>query len=98
MNKPLNLRQLNGPNVDLIVNEVVISDVVITVVDYDRMQVGGWGNDSLGYHASSAPTRTRTRIKKEDGALLFMSGRIKILYIDDMATSMNHVKLAIVSE
>jgi hypothetical protein len=71
---------------------------VMTIVDYDRMQVGGWGNDSLGYHASSAPTRTRTRVKKENGALLFMAGRIRILYIEDMGTSIGHVKLAIASE
>lgn len=98
MGKPLNLRQWNGPNVDLIVNEVDVSDVVITLVDYERMQVGGWGNDSSGYHVSSAPTRTRTRVKKEDGALLFSWGRTKLLYIGGMVTRINFVKLGIVSE
>lgn len=98
MNKPLNLRQWDGPNVDLIVNEVDISDVVITLVDYDRTKLGGWGNESAGYHVSSEPTRTQTRIKKQNGAVLFRSGRLKVLYIDAMDTSIGHVKLGIISE
>lgn len=94
----LDLRQFNGPNVNLTVNSIDISDVMVTLEDYSRIHGSGTGDAWSGYSVSVGPTVTRVKVKKEDRALLFSSGKIKVLYMDAVDTRMNHVKLGIVSE
>ena len=96
--QPLDLRQFNGPNMQLIVTGLDLSDVLVTLLDYDRMQFGGSGDFWSGYHASSGPTRTRIRVKKENDALIYSWGRTKLVYIDAMDKGLNHVKVGIVSQ
>src|ERR1700681_1967557 len=52
----LDLRQFNGPNVNLTVNRIDISDVLVTLQDYSRMQGSGTGDAWLGSSASFGPT------------------------------------------
>jgi hypothetical protein len=94
----LDLRQFNGPNVSLIVNQIDISDVMITLLDYGRIQGTGGGDAWSGYSMSIGPTATHRRVKKEDGALLFSWGPFKVSYIDAIDTHINHVKLGIISK
>ena len=85
--KPLDLRNLSGANVELTVNAVDISNVTITLRDYDR--IVGWDHQ---------PKITRERIKKEDRAVLFSWGRSKVVWIDAMDVAQNHVKVGVVTE
>jgi hypothetical protein len=100
-NQPLDLRQFDGPNVQLIVNGTDMSDVLITLVDYQRMKIrggGGVSNGEGGFSMKSEPTRTSLRVKKEADSVLYSWGQTKLVYIDAMDTAMNHVKVGIVSE
>jgi len=96
----LDLREFDGPNMRLIVNAVEMDDVIITLLDYDHMHVVGT-RDGYGYYltgVSSQPELTRKRVAKEDNSLLHRWGRTKLVYLDVMDVSQNHVKVGIVSE
>jgi hypothetical protein len=94
------LREVGGPNIRVVVHEVGMDDVLVTLLDYDHMQVVGSG-DGSGYLTSigSAPTPTRKRVGKEEGnSLIYSWGRSKLVYLDVLDVAQNHVKLGIVSE
>jgi hypothetical protein len=100
----LDLREFAGPNIRLIVNAVEMDDLMITLLDYDHMLVvgvqgpaglyGGWGLTGI----SNVPTATHKRVEKENNSLLYRWGHSKLVYLDVMDTSINHVKVGIVSE
>ena len=91
--KSVDLRQFGGPNMDLTVTNVDISELTVVVRDYTRMTGGG----SAGSY-SYGPASIHKSVKKDDGALLFRWGKIKVSYHDDAGASMNHIKLAIAVE
>lgn len=90
--QPIDLRAYNGPNVNLVVDAVDISNVTITVQDYSRM-----AGSSSGYGTTFGPTSTRKQIKKEDRAVLLNLGATKVLFVDALDTPQNYVRIAIVS-
>jgi hypothetical protein len=95
LGQPVDLRQFGGPNINLAVTDVDISDVSVTLQDYDRMQVSGGGNDYTGYSVSSHATATRIRVKKVNGAVLYSWSRGAVVYL---SASQNRVNIAVVSE
>lgn len=97
----LDLRDF-GANRQVIVNGVDIDGVLITLLDFDRMQVVGGGyidgeyGGSVSYH--SEPTLSRKKVPKGDRSVIYEWGRTKLVYLDVMDVSQNHIKLGIVSE
>jgi hypothetical protein len=96
--QPLNLRDFNGPNIRLIVNGIEMSEIVITIVHPRRMGIVEGRNVSSGYDLSAAPGQTSIRIKKENNSLVYQGGRTKVVYLDEVDTPQNHVKLGVISQ
>ena len=96
--QPLNLRTFNGPNVQLIVNGVEMSEIVITLVHPRRMRIVEGRNVSSADNLSAAPGQTSIRIKKENDSLVYQWGRSRVVYLDAMDTPSNHVRLGVISE
>ena len=96
--QPLNLREFNGPNVRIIVNGIEMSEIVITLVHPRRMGIVEGRNVSSGNELSAAPGQTSIRIKKENNSLVYQQGRIKVVYLDDIDTPQNHVRLNVISQ
>ena len=96
--QPLNLREFNGPNIRLIVNGIEMSEIVVTLVHPRRMGIVEGRNVSSGYDLSAAPGQTSIRIKKENNSLVYQGGRTKVVYLDEVDTPQNHVRLAVISE
>ena len=91
----IDLRQFGGPNINLAITDVDISDVTVTLEDYDRMQVSGGGSDYTGYSVSSHAAVTRKRVKKGNGAVLYNWRRGAVLYL---SATQNRVRIVVVSE
>jgi hypothetical protein len=96
--QPLNLRMFNGPNVQLIVNGVEMSEIVITLVHPRRMRIVEGGNVSSGDNLSAAPGETSIRIKKENNSLVYQWGRSRVVYLDAIDTPSNHIRLGVISQ
>jgi hypothetical protein len=96
--QPLNLRMFNGPNVQLIVNGIEMSEIVVTLVHPRRMRIVEGRNVSSGYNLSAAPGETSIRVKKENNSLVYQWGRTRLVYLDAIDTSPNHIRLGIISE
>lgn len=97
--QPLNLREFNGPNVQVIVNGIEMSEIVITLVHPRRMRiVEGRNVSSGGNDLSAAPGQTSIRIKKENNSLVYQWGRRKVMYLDAIDTPPNHIRLSVISE
>jgi hypothetical protein len=96
--QPLNLRMFKGPNVQLIVNGIEMSEIVITVVHPRRMRIVEGRNVSSEYDLSAAPGQTSIRIKKENNSLVFQWGRTRVVYLDAIDTPPNHVKFGVIAE
>jgi len=95
LGQPIDLRQFGGPNINLAVTDVNISDVTVTLLDYDRMQVSGGGSNDTGYSVSSHATATRKTVKKGSGAVLFSWVRGAVVYL---GATQNRVSIGVVSE
>ena len=95
--QPLNLREFNGPNVRVIVNGIEMSEIVITLVHPRQMRIDS-RNVSSGDELTAAPGQTSIRIKKENNSLVYQQGRIKVVYLDDIDTPQNHVRLGVISQ
>jgi hypothetical protein len=96
--QPLDLREFNGPNVRLIVNGIEMSEIVITLVHPRQMRIVDGQNVSSGYGLSAAPGQTSIRIKRENNSLVYRWGRTKVVYLDEIDTPQNHVRLGVTSE
>lgn len=97
--QPLNLREFNGPNVQVIVNGIEMSEIVITLVHPRRMRIVEGRNVSSGANdLSAAPGQTSIRIKKENNSLVYQWGRRKVMYLDAIDTPPNHIRLSVISE
>lgn len=96
--QPLNLREFNGPNVQVIVNGIEMSEIVVTLVHPRRMRIVEGRNVVSSNDFSAAPGQTSIRIKKENNSLVYQWGRTKVVYLDAMDTPPNHVRLGVISE
>lgn len=96
--QPLDLREFNGPNVRVIVNGIEMSEVVITLVHPRQMRIVEGQNVSSAYDLSAAPGQTSIRIKRENYSLVYRWGRTKVVYLDEVDTPQNHVRLGVISE
>src|SRR5881227_4495107 len=87
------LRDMGGPNVELIVNGVDQFDISVTAIDYENMRFVRT-NGSYGYQQPGITTR---QIKKADRGhtRIFHRGDCAVYYVPDMATGMNHAKLEV---
>src|SRR5207302_7887813 len=86
----IKLRDMGGPNVQLIVNGVDQFDIRVTLIDYEHMRLVRT-NGSYGYQQ---PGITNEQFKIADGAKtrIFHRGGCSVYYVPDMNTRMNHAK------
>jgi hypothetical protein len=75
-----------------------MSEIVITLVHPRRMGIVDGRNVSSGYDLSAAPGQTSIRIKRENNSLVYRWGRTKVVYLDEIDTPQNHVKLGVITE
>lgn len=89
----IKLRDLGGPNVQLVVNGVDQFDINFTVIDYEHMRFVRT-NGSNGYQQPGVKTE---QFKKADhgGTRIFHRGDCSVYYVPDMNTRMNHAKLEV---
>ena len=89
----IKLRDMGGPNVQLIVNGVDQFDINVTVIDYENMRFVRT-NGPYGYQQPGITTR---QVKKADRGhtRIFHRADCTVYYLPDMATGMNHAKLEV---
>jgi len=89
----VNLRDMGGPNVQLIVNGVDQFDVSVTVIDYEHMRFVRT-NGSYGYQQPGV-TNKQFKIADHGGTRIFHRDDCSVYYVPDMNTRMNHAKVEV---
>jgi hypothetical protein len=87
------LRDMGGPNVELIVNGVDQFDVSVTVIDYEHMRFVRT-NGSYGYQQPGV-TNKQFKIADNGRTRIFHRGNCSVYYVPDMNTRMNHAKVEV---
>ena len=87
------LRDMGGPNVQLIVNGVDQFDVSVTVIDYEHMRFVRT-NGSYGYQQPGV-TNKQFKIADHGGTRIFHRDDCSVYYVPDMNTRMNHAKVEV---
>ena len=87
------LRDMGGPNVELIVNGVDQFDISVTVIDYEHMRFVRT-NGSYGYQQPGV-TNEQFKIADHGGTRIFHRGDCSVYYVPDMNTRMNHAKVEV---
>ena len=87
------LRDMGGPNVQLIVNGVDQFDVSVTVIDYENMRFVRT-NGNYGYRQPGI-TNKQFKIADRGGTRIFHRGDCSVYYVPDMNTRMNHAKIEV---
>ena len=87
------LRDMGGPNVQLIVNGVDQFDVSVTVIDYENMRFVRT-NGSYGYQQPGV-TNEQFKIADRGKTRIFHRGDCSVYYVPDMNTPMNHAKVEV---
>jgi len=87
------LRDMGGPNVQLIVNGVDQFDVSVTVIDYEHMRFVHT-NGSYGYQQPGV-TNKQFKIADHGGTRIFHRDDCSVYYVPDMNTRMNHAKIEV---
>ena len=87
------LRDMGGPNVQLIVNGIDQFDVSVTVIDYEHMRFVRT-NGSNGYQQPGVINK-QFKIADRGGTRIFHRGDCSVYYVPDMNTRMNHAKLEV---
>ena len=87
------LRDMGGPNVQLIVNGVDQFDVSVTVIDYEHMRFVRT-NGSYGYQQPGV-TNKQFKIADHGGTRIFHRDDCSVYYVPDMNTRMNHAKIEV---
>jgi hypothetical protein len=87
------LRDMRGPNVQLIVNGVDQFDISVTVIDYEHMRFVRT-NGSYGYQQPGI-TNEQFKIADHGKTRIFHRGDCSIYYVPDMNTRMNHAKVEV---
>jgi hypothetical protein len=89
----IKLRDMGGPNVQLIVNGVDQFDISVTVIDYEHMRFVRT-NGSYGYQQPGI-TNKQFKIADRGGTQIFHRGNCSVYYVPDMNTRMNHAKVEV---
>jgi hypothetical protein len=89
----IKLRDMEGPNVQLIVNGVDQFDVSVTVVDYEHMRFVRT-NGKYGYQQPGI-TNEQFKIADRGRTRIFHRGDCSVYYVPDMNTRMNHAKVEV---
>jgi hypothetical protein len=87
------LRDMGGPNVELIVNGLDQFDVSVTVIDYEHMRFVRT-NGNYGYQQPGV-TNKQFKIADHGGTQIFDGGGYSVYYVPDMNTRMNHAKVEV---
>jgi hypothetical protein len=87
------LRDMGGPNVQLIVNGVDQFDVRVTVIDYEHMRFVRT-NGSYGYQQPGV-TNEQFKIADHGKTGIFHRSDCSVYYVPDMNTRMNHAKVEV---
>jgi hypothetical protein len=87
------LRDMGGPNVELIVNGVDQFDVSVTVIDYEHMRFVRT-NGNYGYQQPGV-TNKQFKIADRGGTRIFHHSDCSVYYVPDMNTRMNHAKIEV---
>ena len=89
----IKLRDMGGPNVQLIVNGVDQFDISVTLIDYEHMRfVRTSGN--YGYQQPGI-TNEQFKIADRGKTRIFHRGDCSVYYVPDMNTRMNHAKVEV---
>jgi hypothetical protein len=89
----INLRDMGGPNVQLIVNGVDQFDINVTLIDYEHMRFVRT-NGHYGYQQPSI-TNEQFKIADRGKTRIFHRGDCSVHYVPDMNTRMNHAKVEV---
>ncbi len=89
----IKLRDMGGPNVQLIVNGVDQFDISVTLIDYEHMRFVRT-NGSYGYQQPGV-TNKQFKIADRGGTPIFHRGDCSVYYVPDMNTRMNHAKVEV---
>ena len=87
------LRDMGGPNVELIVNGVDQFDISVTVIDYEHMRFVRT-NGSYGYQQPGV-TNKQSNIADRGGTQIFHRDGCSVYYVPAINTSMNHAKIEV---
>ena len=87
------LRDMEGPNVEVIVNGVDQFDISVTVIDYEHMRFVRT-NGSYGYQQPGV-TNKQFKVADRGGTQIFHRGGCSVYYVPDMNTRMNHAKVEV---
>jgi len=87
------LREMGGPNVQLIVNGIDQFDVSVTVIDYEHMRFVRT-NGSYGYQQPGVSNK-QFKIADSGRTRIFHRGDCSVYYVPDMNTRMNHAKIEV---
>ena len=89
----IKLRDMGGPNVQLIVNGVDQFDISVTLIDYEHMRFVRT-NGNYGYQQPGV-TNEQFKIADRDKTRIFHRGDCSVYYVPDMNTRMNHAKVEV---
>jgi len=89
----IKLRDMGGPNVQLIVNGVDQFDISVTLIDYEHMRFVR-RNANYGYQ-QLAITNEQFKIADRGKTRIFHRGDCSVYYVPAMNTRMNHAKVEV---
>jgi hypothetical protein len=89
----IKLRDMGGPNVQLIVNGIDQFDVSVTLIDYEHMRFVRT-NGNYGYQQPGI-TNEQFKIADRGKTRIFHRGDCSVYYVPDMNTRMNHAKVEV---
>ena len=89
----IKLRDMGGPNVQLIVNGVDQFDISVTLIDYEHMRFVRT-NGNYGYQQPGV-TNEQFKIADRGKTRIFHRGDCSVYYVPDMNTRMNHAKVEV---
>jgi len=89
----IKLRDMGGPNVQLIVNGVDQFDIRVTLIDYEHMRFVRT-NGNYGYQQPGV-TNEQFKIADRGKTRIFHRGDCSVYYVPDMNTPMNHAKVEV---
>ena len=89
----IKLRDMGGPNVQLIVNGVDQFDISLTLIDYEHMRFVRT-NGNYGYQQPGI-TNEQFKVADRGKTQIFHRGDCSVYYVPDMNTRMNHAKVEV---
>jgi hypothetical protein len=89
----IKLRDMGGPNVQLIVNGVDQFDISVRLIDYEHMRFVRT-NGNYGYQQPGI-TNEQFKIADRGKTLIFHRGDCSVYYVPDMNTRMNYAKVEV---